>query len=182
MELGRRIPAGAQGRAGHHHDGRHPIARYRAGGGEDYFLDPLRDAQRLGGKLVARDHPLSKDKTAHFVLSRPEGGGNIAVSAPFLGEASLQKPPPPKEYLDDYADLCRAYSCLFVHWLKEHGAGSAEDSAARFGELIAKDAGRTSATPAQTVFAELYGVPLSAEDGSVESLEWRFLAWLIKSK
>lgn len=158
------------------------VARYRDGGGEDYFLDPLRDAQRLGAKLVPKHHPLSKDKIAHFVLSLPEGGGSISVSAPFLGEASLNKPPPPKEYLDDYGDLSRAYTCLFVHWLKEHGDGSAEDSAARFGELIAKDAVRTSETPSQAVFAEVYGVPLSAEDGSVESLEWRFLSWLSKSK
>jgi len=154
------------------------VTRYRAGGGEDYFLDPLRDSQRLGAKLVARNHPLSKDKTAHFVLTATGSAEKIAISAPFLGEPSLHKALPPDEYLADYEEMFRAYRCLFVHWLMEHGAGSAKDSAARFGELITQQAVREIDTPPHAVFAEVYGIPMSAEDGSVESLEWRFLDWL----
>lgn len=157
------------------------LARYRADGGEDYFLDALRDGQRLGAKLVAKDHPLSKDKTAHFVLSAPGGGKKISISAPFLGEAAHHQPLPP-EYLVDCADLQRAYRCLFVHWLEEHGAGPAEDSAAHFGELIAEHAARGCDDPPDAAFDEVYGVPLSAQDGSVENLEWRFLDWLSQTR
>ena len=142
----------------------------------------LRDGQRLGAKLVAKDHPLSKDKTAHFVLYGPGGRQRRSRSRHRSWARRRTTSRFRQEYLEDCADLQRAYRCLFVHWLEEHGAGPAEDSAAHFGELIAGHAARGCDDPPDAAFDEVYGVPLSAEDGSVENLEWRFLGWLSKTR
>lgn len=152
------------------------VGRYRKGGGEDFFVEVLRDGQKLGAKLVSKEHPLHRDRTAHFVLTH--SGGRTTISAPFLGDPAEGKPLPPHEFLDDYEDLFRAYRALFIYWLRHHGAGPEQDSVPRFAELLEALVERSPGEPAGPVYAEVYEVPMSAPDRSEDSLEWRFLTWL----
>jgi hypothetical protein len=159
-------------------------ASYRATKGEDLFLKPLREGQKDGAKLAAKDkkNPLRKDKTAHFAIHGAEGKEATSVSAPFLGDRAEKKALPGDEYLDDYEDFFRAYRSAFFHWLHDEALDDPAESAAKFSTLIAEHAVRDPLTPIDPLFETIYGIPLSATDGETDSLEWRYLAWLAKKK
>ncbi len=160
------------------------ISRYRSNVGVGFFLDPLQEGQKLGAKLASKDkeNPLRTDKLAHFELYSYKEHEAGYVSAPFLGQGAVDKALPPLQFLDDYEDFFRAYRAAFVHWFRTHGAGSEADSEAKFAELIARHAVRPAGTPLHELVEDLYGVPMSAADGSTDSLEWRFLAFVKKGR
>lgn len=157
--------------------------RWRKGGGENYFVQPLRAGQKDGAKAAARDKtiPLRDDKTVHFELLRVEDGSTAVVTAPFFGPDAEEKELPPLEFLDDYEEFFRAYRSCFMHWMQVN-AVDGDEAASRheFGQLIQKQAARPEDTPFYEVVEEVYGTPLS--DGTPECLEMRFLTWLSKTR
>ena len=157
---------------------------YRSTFGEDYFLAPLREGQIGGYKLVAKEKKrrLSDDKSAHFAVHSFKTRADHAVTAPFLGQLAEKQPLPPLDFLDDYEDFFRAYRSGFLYWLQRHGRPTAEESQAKFAELIAAHAANPSREPVDSSAEKVYGLPISAMDGSVDSLEWRYLAWLAKRR
>jgi len=160
------------------------VSRWRKDLGRDFFLEALRAGQKAGAKLAAKDkdHPLRKDKMAHFELHALQTGQDFAMTAPFLGTAAEGKELPPLEFLDDYEDFFRAYRSGFVHWLQNEAGSSETESRTKFSELIAAHARRPLGSPLDDVVKEVYGVPLSAENGDQDSMEWRYLGWLAKGR
>ena len=155
---------------------------YRANQGEDYFLPPLKEGQKLGAKLASkqRDLPNRTDKLVHFQLCSLETGEKTVVSAPFLGLLAEKKVLPKHQFLDDYEDFFRAYRAGFFHWLRTRAEGS--DSAERFAELIRAQAERKLGASLDEVILGIYGVPLSAADSDTDSLETRFLGFIKKGR
>jgi hypothetical protein len=156
------------------------MSRYRKNEGEGYFLASLRGGQEAGRKLAkkTKDQPLRDDPLAHFELYSLETHRPWAVSAPFLGEFAEKKTLPPNEFLDDYEDFFRAYRAAFLHWLEENGSPDPESSRKKFSELIQAHKNRDPSKPFHEVVKEVYGIPLSHSSDEVDSLEWRFLAFL----
>jgi hypothetical protein len=160
------------------------ISRYRESQGSDHFIASLREGQKMGAKLAAKDKslPLASDKLAHFEIYSHEDHDTCAITAPFLGELADKKKLPPHGYLDDYEDFFRAYRSGFIYWLQHHGMETEEASRQRFARLLEQQAsGDPLASPDQ-LFLEVYGTRLSHDSGEIESLEWRFLGWLGKRK
>jgi len=158
------------------------ISLYRSTQGAEFFLGTLREGQKLGAKLASKDKKRSSDKSAHFALHSFSKNEDCAVTAPFLGEQAEKKALPPDAFLDDYEDFFRAYRSGFLHWLQHHGAGDEAASQAKFAELIVAHAKHNPLEPLDATFEQLYRQPISHEDGSIESLEWRYLGWLSKKK
>jgi len=160
------------------------LSLYRSGFGADYFLEPLREGQLSGAKLAAKDKKtrLADDKTAHFALHSSATRADHVVTAPFLGQLAEKQPLPPLDFLDDYEDFFRAYRSGFLYWLQREALPNADEARAKFAELIAVHAQSTDHAPIDASVEKVYGVPISAQDGSSESLEWRYLAWLAKKK
>ena len=160
------------------------IPRWRKEAGEGHFVEALVDAQKDGAKLASKDreNPLRGDKSAHFELTSSKAASDtVAITAPFFGPHAEGKELPPFAYLDDYEEFFRAYQAAFIYWLRERGpSGSKKKSLTAFGKLVQQHATRPRGTPLHEVALDVYGLPLSHEDGSIESLEWRFLAWLAK--
>jgi len=156
---------------------------WREGHGKDLFHAPLKKGQKAGAKLAAkkRDDPKAKDPLAHFVLSGDEGGKHVA-SAPFLGPHANEQQYPPAEFLNDFREFFRSYQTSFLAWLEREGAASPEESAAAFRELLRGLTSAADEAASNALFERIYGMPLSARDGSSPSLEWRFLEWLSSGK
>ena len=146
--------------------------------GELYFT-ALQDGQALGGKRVKKDkkRPLAKRPEAHFGLEAPSGK-KIAVTAPFLGEFSSQRPYPDGEYLNDFREFFRAYQACFLDWLSKTGSegDTPEVAQEKFRQLISRLSLEKTVTIDEAVQG-VYDEPLSTLDGSA-GLEWRFLQWL----
>jgi hypothetical protein len=111
-----------------------------------------------------------------------EDNEDRAVTAPFLGDLAEKKGLPPDAYLDDYEDFFRAYRSGFLYWLQTQGLPDEAQAQQRFRDLLHTHAGRNPLQSMDEVFSTVYGVPLSHADGSVDSLEWRYLAWLAGKK
>lgn len=158
-------------------------SEWRKGDGEDFFVGPLRKGQKEGAKVASkeRDDPKARDPLAHFLLKSREGGKHV-VSAPFFGPAASQQQYPPAEFMNDYRELYRSYLTCFLYWLRTHGAGSAEDSAASFRKLVRGMDELNAERTFDQLVEEVYGVPISAANDSVDSLEWQFLGWLPKGR
>lgn len=157
--------------------------------GRDHFALPLRKGQKAGGKQAAKepqpklDPVLARDKNAHFQLTSKDENKKWVVTAPFFGEAARTKQYPPNEFIVDYREFFRAYKCGFAYWLQTQGdAKGAEASAAKHREFLAALAKRDSDRKLEEVVLAVYGIPLSGKNGSVDSLEWRYLEWLAKGK
>ena len=159
------------------------VSEWNQSKGENYFRDPLRKAQKKGYPKIKgdKDRPSRDDKNAHFLLHN-ETGGETVVTAPFFGPDSEQKSLPPNAFLDDYEEFFRAYRSAFFEWLRLHGGSDEPDSLLKFSLLIEGQATRDKDAPLHAVVEKVYGLPLSAADGSIDSLEWRFLEWLAKGK
>jgi hypothetical protein len=164
--------------------------RWRDSKGQDHFIGVLRSGQKDGAKGAAKDrkNKKGKDKRAHFELAGEDGQATYVVTAPFLSALAADQPYPPPEYLNDYREFFKAYQAGFWYWMRTLGVeGDAAQSARRFEELVkglanaGVDGGAVS-EPIEDTVQRLYGVPMSGVDGSVDSLEWRFLDWLSKQK
>lgn len=162
---------------------------WREGKGADHFALPLRKGQKAAQKAMIKDRPtkmdpeLARDPNAHFLLITADGIEKFVVSAPFFGAATANKPYPPQPLLVDYREFFRSYRTAFFHWLAtgfdpKNPALCAEKRR----ELARKVAARDSTQSFEALVAEVYGVPLSGENGAKPSLEWRFLEWLGKGK
>lgn len=165
--------------------------RWREDLGREHFTEPLRKGQKSGQKAIGKDKPehldaaLLKDENAHFLLVAEDLSAKYVVSAPFLGSGAKMKPYPPTALIVDYREFFRAYQCAFTHWLQTQGVPEdPADSAARFRELLRELAGTSSSSPRSLddLVQEVYGLPLSATDGETDTLEWRFLDWLSKTR
>ena len=159
------------------------INKWRKGKGDDWFAAALRKGQKTAAKRAAKDksNPQRKDKTPHFQLDDPNVGKHL-ITAPFLSEFANEKQYPPTKFLNDYREFFRSYRSCFFHWLEVAGdPESPEASKAKFKQLVRGTVDVTEEDTFDNLVATIYGVPLSASDGSTDSLEWRFLAWLAAS-
>jgi len=159
------------------------ISLWRKDAGADNFVKVLGKGQKNGASLAAKrkDRTGWKDKLSHFQLASSESSKKGLASAPFFGIASQRKQPQPEEFKNDYEEFARAYRSAFFFWMREEGLpGSREESHAAFIQLMSAHADPFG----EVVFADMvnsvYGVPISAEDGSTDSMEWRFLKWISK--
>jgi len=148
---------------------------WRQGGGKDYFLKVLRDAQKLGAKSGAKN---KEEKLVYFQLRSDDTSKRTFVRAPFFGSAAQGKELPPPEFMTDYLEFFRAYKSCFVHWLRDESAGKGEGGEAKFAQLLRQVAEAGSAASFEELVAEVYAVPLASADLSKDNLELRFLAWL----
>jgi hypothetical protein len=164
--------------------------RWRDSKGQDHFIGVLRSGQKDGAKGAAKDkkNKKSKDKRAHFELAGDDGEATYVVTAPFLSALATEQPYPPPSYLNDYREFFKAYQAGFWYWVRSEAVeGDAALSARRFEEFVkalaaAGEDGQAVSEPLETTVERIYSVPLSGVDGSVDSLEWRFLEWLSKQK
>lgn len=164
---------------------RSPVSPWRENDGKDRFREALAKGQKRGAKLAGKLDGLSselrRDKRAHFAVGVQGKSDTAVVTAPFLGELAEQKPLPPKEFIDDYEELYRSYRVAFVHWLRTEGhPDGAKASPAAFARLLGRLRARSETDTLDALVRDVYGLPLSAPDGTADSLEWRFLAWLAR--
>lgn len=148
---------------------------WRVTGGKDYFLKPLREAQKIGAKSGAK---AKEEKLVYFQLKSENTAKKTFVRAPFFGSVAQGKELPPPEFLTDYLEFFRAYKTLFLHWLREESAAKPAEAQALFAKLLQQTAEAGSAASFEELVQEVYKVPLSSGDVAVDSLELRFLNWL----
>ena len=103
-------------------------------------------------------------------------GEPYLAKAPFLMETSNSEPVP-AGHSDEWLEFRRAYSSAFVHWLQTQAKGKGKS-----GSALRRLLRETGETPFEKAVEFIHDVPLTASDGSVESLEWRFLRWLSKRR
>lgn len=154
--------------------------RWRKGAGADYFVAALREGQVEGAKIAGKDrnNPRRKDKLVHFPIGSDERGAEWLAHAPFLGPYASAQAYPEPEFLNDYREFFKSYQSAFYHWLEttaEPVGGSREEAFATFLHVLG--------TPDYTgdvaaALEQAYGLPISGPDGTVDSLEWRFLTWI----
>lgn len=160
------------------------VSRYRKEKGANFFQACLKLSQKDAAKLAKADktNPLAKNKLAHFVLHSFANGEDTFTSAPFFGPLGEAKKLPANEFIDDYEDFFRAYRSGFFHWLATHYMKDSEQGMQLYSKLIQTQAGRAEAVSFESVIEAVYDLPISAADDTTDSLEWRYLAWIQKSK
>jgi len=160
------------------------VSRYRDEKGANFFQASLKLSQKEGAKLAKEDKagPLAKNKLAHFVLHSYENNTDTYISAPFLGPLADAKKLPDDEYIDDYEDFFRAYRSGFFHWIIAEAGKDEELARDQFALLIKNQSTREVETSFLSVIEDVYDLALSSADDSEDSLEWRYLAWIKKSK
>jgi hypothetical protein len=171
--------------------------RWRKGAGADYFVAALRAGQVDGAKSASKDrsNPRRKDKLVHFAIGSDERGAEWIAHAPFLGPYAADQAYPEPEFLNDYREFFKAYQSAFYHWLEtvaEPAEGTRDEAFANFlrrlGTPVPVPEATAEAAPAAAkvdigaALEEAYGLPVSGPDGTVDSLEWRFLAWIAEAK
>ena len=161
---------------------------WHEGLGKDHFVAALRKGQKAGYKHLQHESPTGLDpavyreKNSHFALTSDNASKHV-VSAPFMGEPAKANTYPPLEFIGDYREFFRAYKCAFYWWVQTHGDKSgAEASATKYAELMRLLFTRAPGRTLDEVVESIYGVPLSGSGMDVDSLEWRFLDWLAKSR
>jgi hypothetical protein len=153
--------------------------KWRENGGRDHFLNTLKAAQEEGAK-VAKDE---KNKPACFSIRSDDGGQKWAAVAPFLGSASADTKPPPKEFVGDFAEFYRAYKSAFIFWLQTKSQGGEKASREKFAVLLRKLADPNMTGDFEAVFKEVYdGAPLSGPGADKDTLEGKFLIWLSRQR
>jgi hypothetical protein len=159
--------------------------RWRERHGADYFAECLRKGQKNGFQELGRARPahlseaVRNDILAHFMIFGEDDVERYVISAPFFGPESKKKPYPPGQMLIDYREFFRAYKCCFMNWLQTAGMdGDPEKSAEYFAQLMRSKHEVAGTKEFEDVVEGVYGIPLSAASGEVDSLEWRFLNWL----
>jgi hypothetical protein len=153
--------------------------KWRENGGRDHFLGTLKGAQDEGAKL-AKD---AKNKAACFSIRSDDGGQKWAAIAPFLGSASADTKPPPKEFVGDFAEFYRAYKSAFIYWLQTKSQAGEKASREKFATLLKKLADPNMSADFEAVFKEVYdGAALSGPDADKDTLEGKFLIWLSRQR
>lgn len=151
-------------------------SRWRKDRGKDYFRGVLQKAQKQGAKNAAKEKT-GWNKLACFPLQSDSGVMDYTARAPFFTEAK-DRNPIPAEYMKDFKEFFRAYQCAFAYWIRNKARKvdsklSSEELLKQFLGSSAKD-GKTPPTD------KIYGLPLSSDDDTIESLEWQFLKWIAK--
>ena len=154
-------------------------SRWRKGHGADGFAAPLKQGLVDGAKAAKGVD--GADLSATFVLKQEDNSGKHLVHAPFFGPHADEQEYPPAEYLVDYSEFFRAYKTGFFHWLEKHGVDDKSPSK-KWNELVRGLATVSETFSFDALVEKVYGLPISAKDGSSDSLEWRFLRWLPKAK
>jgi len=156
-------------------------SRWRQDKGKDYFIGMLRKVQKEGAKLAAKEKKGGWSKIGCFPILADTGATEYVARAPFLMDTEDVEPVPP-ECLSDHKEFAFAYQCAFAYWLRTKAGGAASEDPPE--ALARKYLGASRIRPPGAPAIELgvYGVPLSGEDESRESLEWKFLEWLAKGK
>ncbi|MBK7644001.1 MAG: hypothetical protein IPJ19_13285 [Planctomycetes bacterium] len=163
--------------------------QWHEGMGKDHYAKALRNGQKQAQKQMLHEKPadldpiVAKDKDAHFLLVSEDMTSKGLVCAPFFGKAAGDKAYPSQDIIADYKEFFRAYRSGFAWYLETMGdkAGAAP-SAVKWKQLMKALAARDESKTFEDVVLEIYGVPLSSKNGSVDSLEWRYLGWLAKGK
>jgi hypothetical protein len=153
--------------------------RWRKGHGADGFAGPLKQGQTEGGKAAKSEK--GADVLANFVLKQEDNSGKHLVHAPFFGPHADAQEYPPLEYLVDYAEFYRAYKTGFFYWIEKHGIDE-KNPGEKWTELVRGLSKINEQFNFDQLVEEVYGLPISAENGASDSLEWRFLRWLSKAK
>lgn len=154
-------------------------SRWRKGHGADGFVGPLRTGQ-LDGAKAAKGANL--DPIATFVLRQEDNSGKHLVHAPFFGPHADDQEYPPAEYLVDFAEFYRAYKAGFLYWLERTSNDPKVSADERWKQLTRGLAGLKGENGFDELVQSVYGLPISAKDGSSDSLEWRFLRHVSASK
>jgi len=158
---------------------------WREKNGGDYYRSALEKGQKKGFKLAAKSNDvpddLKRDRRAHFAIGILGKSEAIPMSAPFLGMEAEDKKVPEDKYIDEYEEFFRAYRTCFSHWLRTEGHpdGKAKSPEA-FAKLLQRAKNRSKSDTLSSMVLEIYGLPLSAQNGETDSLEWRFLEFVAK--
>lgn len=151
-------------------------SRWKKDKGKDYFVDVLRKANKLGAKKASKQK-LKADKKTCFLLVSDKGVSEYVARAPFLMRIP-NKEKVPGDYKADYKEFMGAYSCAFAYWLREKAESVAEKD--KPAGLLKRYLGKAVRDKEGTAEQKVYGMPMSAEDPAADSLESRFLDWLIR--
>lgn len=154
-------------------------SRWRKGHGADGFATPLRQGQIDGLKAAKGEG--KPDPIATFVMRQEDNSGKHLVHAPFFGPHADDQEYPPAEYLVDFAEFYRAYKTGFFHWL-EHVGPEPKTNAEKWHQLVRGLPSLGASMDFDALVEKVYGLPISGKDGSTDSLEWRFLQWVAKTK
>lgn len=159
-------------------------SRWREGKGEDFFVTALRKGQKDGAKLAAKDraNPLRRDERVHFTIDSDVSGAKWLAHAPFMGPHASEQAYPEPEFLNDYREFFKSYQSAFCHWLVTEAQTADGSRGEPFSKFL-----RILGTPdyegeVGDALEAAYGLPVSGADGSEDSLEFRFLAWLETQK
>lgn len=152
--------------------------RWRELQGSDHFVKILKLAQKEGAEADKK----AKNKYAAIGIRNDKGTEPLAVPAPFFGAAAGEKKIP-DEYQGDFSECLRAYKSAFLYFLQTQAGGAAAKSREKFAQLLCKLADPATGTDFEPVFAAVYeGAALSDAECSKNSLEGRFLAWLLSAR
>jgi hypothetical protein len=149
-------------------------SKWRLSHGEDWFRRPLRQAQKEGAHAAKGEN----DKRGQFLVLNQARTRKFVVRAPFVGAVAFAAEEVPIEFRDDYLEFHRAYRAAFVHWLQTASAKTRPLSRERFGELLRRMVDASEAKDFDALCEELHGLPVSAKDPDVDTLERRFLVWI----
>lgn len=142
---------------------------WRSTKGRDWFVRPLKRGLKSGAKKTKK-----KQKFGAFLIHSDNQSEWKVVHPPFLSEPTGDVPTLPAQFTGDSKELLRAYTCCFVHWLRDRGMGKTKKaSSAGFAALL--HAIQAKPDSLETSCQKIYGVGLSRGSLDEDSLERRFL-------
>jgi hypothetical protein len=155
--------------------------RFRDDKGKDHFIAVLKDffSDSASQRLKAKKEGPPDDRIL-FAIYAHDDRDPVMLEAPFLQPATQPAVSAPFE--DDYKEFMRSYQSAFVFWLQTKAVMQASTPEALLQSLLKA----ASATPEGETFPfaakvqEIYGIPWTAADPKADSLEARFLRWLLK--
>ena len=176
-------PASAGPKTGTSESTQHTV--WREKNGQDYYKSALKKGQKKGAKLAGKSNDVPddvrRDKRAHFAIGILGKSEAVPMSAPFLGAEAEDKKVPEDKYIDEYEEFFRAYRACFSHWLRTEGHPAGNDkSPEAFAKLLERARNRSKSDTLSSMVLEVYGLPLSGQNGETDSLEWRFLEFISK--
>jgi len=141
---------------------------WRSTKGRDWFVRPLKRGLKSGAKKT------KKQKFGAFLIHSDDQSEWKVVHAPFFSAPTGDVPTLPAQFTGDSKELLRAYTCCFVHWLRDKGMGKTKKASnAGFAALL--HAIQAKPDSLETSCQKIYGVGLSRGSLDEDSLERRFL-------
>lgn len=137
--------------------------------GRDWFVQPLKRGMKSGERKARKKHKLGA-----FLIHSDNQSQWRVVYAPFFTAPTEEVGPLPAQFVGDSKELLRAYTCCFVHWLREKGVGkTGKVSHQAFAELL--HAIHADPKSLEASCQKIYGVAPSKAGLDEDSLERRFL-------